>query len=176
MSKGFLHLNSDAVPLDGVRHGGFRTELRSFRMAVEAGAGGPRLRRQFLADLADVSLLVAAMRSGDPATRVHWDHFCSDLEDRLFQLSPRFRELLEMNWWEATGEPRDEEFARELPLVQHYLSAREWVIEAGRGDELRDRFRELRSGYAARIAASLNVDLKEVDERLLSKLRGAGGD
>ncbi len=57
----------------------------------------------------------AAVASNSPALRQVWDDYCRTVEADLDEVSPEFRELLKRDWWEATGEPRDEAFARELP-------------------------------------------------------------
>lgn len=158
MSKGFAHLNHDAIPLDGIVHGGVRTELRSYRFGYRGASEAEPLQRQFIDDIIETSLLIAAKVSLEPALREVWDSYCRGVTEIAMRYPPVVSELLQADWYECTGEPRDEEFVLRLPIVQAWVAVRQWTREHGTEGELRQTFRELRSSHATRVAKQLNLN------------------
>ena len=150
MSKGFAHRHRDAVPLDGIPLTGVRTELRSFRFGCQSTSSGPQRQTHFMDDIVETCLLVSAWQSSIVALQEIWQQFCEAIT-REAQQKPVLQELLWSDWFEATGEPRDEEFAHQLPIVQSWLAVREWVQSGQLADPLRERFAELRRGAARQV-------------------------
>ncbi len=149
MSKGFAHLNHDALPLDGVNHAGLRTELRSYRFGYKEPAHDAPLERQFIDDIIETSLLIAAKQCPSDSVNQVWTHFSTRIADAVQQLPELFSTLLNADWYAATEEPSDEDFARRLPISQAWIAVRSWIAAEGQAVELRQMFRGIRRACAA---------------------------
>ncbi|MDB5338062.1 MAG: hypothetical protein JWN70_3681 [Planctomycetaceae bacterium] len=158
MSKGFAHLNQDAVPLDGVDHGGQRTELRSYRFGYRGPSETEPLQQHFIDDIIETSLLIAAKVNPSPAIQQIWDDYCQRVTETVTKYPPIFSQLLESDWYACTAEPRDEEFALRLPISQAWIATRKWIAEQSADMMPRETFRDLRTSHAKSAWQLLNGD------------------
>lgn len=156
MSKGFAHVNQDALPLDGVEHHGIRTELRSYRFGYKGLDHSAPLERQWIDDIIETSLLVAAKQSSVATVSQVWAEFGQCIREAVRQLPAVFTNLLDSDWYAATGDPHDEAFSRRLPISQAWIALKTWISSEGRAGELRQQFRELRRRCAAEALLRLN--------------------
>lgn len=158
MSKGFAHLNEDAIPLDGVNHGGQRTELRSYRFGYHGSDDPQPLQRHFIDDIIETSALIAANTSPSPALAQVWTDYCEAITAEAARHPACLKDLLHADWYAATGEPRDEDFARRLPIVQAWTAVSHLKKAAANDADLRQTFREIRRSAASSAVRLLNVE------------------
>jgi hypothetical protein len=159
MSKGFAHVNYDAMILDGVNHDGLRTELRACRFGYEGATEAAPLQRKFIDDIIETSILIAARQSTSSTVQQIWHDFGRQIDAATKQLPEVFETLLNADWYASTEEPSDEAFARRLPISLAWIAVRKCVAEQGLAVELRQLFGQIRMKCAEDALSQLNMTL-----------------
>ena len=161
MSKGFVHVHEDAEPInrdvtspanDTTR----RTEFRLFRLFAETreNALSPaersehvnpiELSRRFVSDVMAVQILGSALASDCRHCRALFGEFADAVERATRELPSEFQQLLSSNYFESTGDPRDEMLLALLPIFRCWSSVRQTVHTRDLSSSLDLQFRTLR--------------------------------
>lgn len=144
MSKGFVHVHTDTVSLTETVDRPARTELRMFRLFAESHENDIELARGFVSDLVAVQVLGSAMVSPCRDCQALFGDYASAVEQSVRDLPREFGELLAANYFESTGDPREETLLKLLPIFRCWTAVREVVRAQDLTSSLDLRFRRLR--------------------------------
>jgi len=154
MSKGLVHRNTDIEQLGALHDHALpgsspnvRTELRVFRLHANDVAADLGLSSGYFDDLVATHLLGSAMLSDCRACREVSRAYCDDVATTAAQLGSLFERLLRSNYYESTGDPRDEVLMNQLAIFQAWSAVRHAIHEQNCHSELRQQFLNLRSRH-----------------------------
>ena len=187
MSKGFVHAHDDAEMLPatltvdegaktpnaaltlcpetgGERTRQTRTELRLFRLFAEtvnrdeATASRIELTRGYISDLVAVHVLGSIMQSSCPRCCKLFDEYAAHVEQAVRELPPEFEALLNSNYFESTGDPRDEALLSLLPIFHRWTAVRQVVRDRDLAPTLDLQFRTLRHRQVQQVLTHWSED------------------
>ena len=159
MSKGLVHVHEDAeaISRDALSPTNVitvRTELRLFRIFAESheNVSGHaeivgqqiELSRTFISDIMAVQILGSALVSDCRHCRELFAEYAAAIEQATHELPSEFHPLLASNYFESTGDPRDEVLLNLLPIFRRWSSVRQLVRDRDLSTTLDLRFRTLR--------------------------------
>ena len=152
MSKGLVHVHEDAeaihdISLSPEYVATMRTELRMFRGFAELNADRIELSRSFVSDVIAISILGSALVSDCHHCRELFAEYAAAIEQATHELPSDFRQLLASNYFESTGDPRDETLLNLLPIFRRWSSVRQLVRDRDLSTTLDVRFRTLRNQH-----------------------------
>lgn len=175
MSKGFVHVHGDAERLSEADTQLQRTELRMFRIIADAASPNledcnsvaseqfetqapavelnlaVKLQPVYISDVIAVQILGSALAS--PCTRCQalFDEYSSDVEQSVEALPTEFGQLLRSNFFESTGEPRDVQLLKALPIFQTWSTVRATVRSQDLSGLLDLKYQRLRNQHVSQI-------------------------
>jgi len=138
MSKGFVNLNDDVEQCYNYTPC-CRTEVRVCGCFTD----NDNLRLSFVDDLISTHLLLCASFYG----LNEFKEYKKEIDEYTATLPSDFRELLDSNWYEATGDPRDSYFVRKLPVIQKREQVFSMVDETNTWEEFENKFHEIIGKY-----------------------------
>jgi hypothetical protein len=157
MSKGFVCSHDDAESVSPITVSTVRTELRLFRLFARVDSpdasisdGGVerhvriRLSRGFVSDLIAVNILGSAVLSNCPVCSGLISGYVREIELAAGELPAEFGRLLVSNYYESTGDPRDEQLLAMLPIFACWSAVRKIVRAQEWASQLDQQFRRLR--------------------------------
>jgi len=142
MSKGFINYNPDVEACYSYKPD-CRTEIRVCACFTD----GDDLRLSFVDDLISTHLLLCGAGYG----LNEWKEYKEEIDDYVSKLPPIFRELLDSNWYEATGDSRDSGFVGRLPIVMKREEVNSLVKEQDIARELETNFHRIIGKYTEQI-------------------------
>lgn|GEM_PF-5427210 len=159
MSKGFVCAHDDAQIIAPEHTSSTRTELRMFRIyadiAADASSGHsiqrPQLSRSYISDLIGTQVLASAAIGNCAQCRALFADYVSAVDNETAGLPVEFQQLLAANYFESTGEPRDETLLNLLPIFRKWLAVRTVVRENDLRQKLDLRFRSVRDRHVKQI-------------------------
>ncbi|MBS0205324.1 MAG: hypothetical protein JSS49_20665 [Planctomycetes bacterium] len=162
MSKGFIHCNRDIEHLDHDGHtddgANVRTEFRMFRVFSDDGDSATKISASYVEDLVATQLMGSAMIASCQTCRDLAADYCREIDDRIAQLPAAFAQLLHGNFYESTGDPRDELLMQQLPIFRAWSDVRHHVRDHNQQAELDQTFRGLRSRHVEALSNHLRAD------------------
>jgi hypothetical protein len=159
MSKGLVHIHNDAEPLDSQEAPVKRTEFRMFRIIANSDYDSSvQLERGYISDLIAVQILGSASSSSCDHCRALFRSYAGGVEELAMKLGPEFHQLLHSNFFESSGDPRDEELLRHLPVFRSWSKVRQAVQASQLSPSLDGQFRQLRSRHVETLLNHLGTD------------------
>jgi hypothetical protein len=146
MSKGFVNINKDVEPSYGTEKPECRTEMRVFCCQTDDIDGESRLNLACIDQLVSAHLLASA--SVSPNFADIWDKYKNQIIEYANALPSEFAELLNGNWFEATGDPRDGNLVAMLPIIQKKEAVSEIIKEKGMAEKLEGDFARITAEHA----------------------------
>jgi hypothetical protein len=160
MSKGLVHRNGDVEQLGSLLafdSAAVRTELRMFRMFGNIVHQRLVILPTYIDDIVATHVIGSAMLSKCVACQAIVEEYRQQIELETARLSPEFSRLLNSNFYESTGDPRDEVLLRTLPIFRAWSDVRKVVRERNLHDELETLFSQLRAQHLSQLADHLAV-------------------
>lgn len=145
MSKGFVNHNQDVEPVDNKSKADCRTEVRVFGCYRD-----DKLLTTFVDDFISTHLLVSA----NYHNWEEWDEFKDSIMAYTLDLDSRysteiFTELLNSNWYQSTGDPRDGKLVGMLPIIKTRDLARDLLVDSI--DAVESKFLEIIGKYSRKV-------------------------
>jgi hypothetical protein len=117
MSKGFVCFNKDAEQCGNETFSG-RTELRIMRLEPGRVNQQLQLNPRYIENLIALHLLASALVSQNADFHDVFQAYKAELTEYIATLPREFSDLLEGNYFDATGDPQDGSFVAMLPIIQ----------------------------------------------------------
>ena len=129
----------------------FRSTGTGHNIIVEPGPANCRdfgqqieLSQTFVSDIVAVQILGSALVSDCRRCRELFDEYAAEVEQAANELPAEFQRLLSSNYFESTGDPRDEALLALLPIFRCWSSVRQIVHTRDLSSSLDLQFRTLR--------------------------------
>lgn len=158
MSKGLVHRNRDVEQLGSLLafdSATVRTELRMFRVFGNIIDQRLVISPTYVDDIVATHVIGSAMLSSCVACKAIVDEYRQQIELETARLSPEFSRLLDSNFYESTGDPRDEVLLQTLPIFRAWSDVRKVVRERNLHDELEVLFSQLRARHLEQLSNHL---------------------
>ena len=161
MSKGFVHRNREIERLD---HAGsdltepVRTELRMFRVFCDEAERHTVVALTYIDDVISTHLMGSAMLGPCHQCRDLAAEYGRSLAADVAKLPPEFSQLLQSNFYESTGDPRDVELLQQLPMFRTWSAVRRIVRDRNQRAELDEHFRFFRSQHVQSLQNHFSSD------------------
>ena len=183
MSKGLVHCNRDIEQLDDAGRvetsASVRTEFRMFRVFSNEHDARTAISSSYMEDIVATQLIGSAMISTCQSCQSRAADYCREIEDQVARLPGAFAPLLHGNFYESTGDPRDELLMQQLPIFRAWSDVRHHVREHNQQTELDQTFRDLRSGHVESLSNHFQqdhgIDLSEDLQRCTDWVSKVGG-
>lgn len=164
MSKGLVCTHDDAQIITPDHTTPTRTELRMFRIFADAAprtAGGSnencatstKLSRSYISDLICTQVLASAACSDCNHCRTLFAEYVQSIDQLASSPPVEFQQLLAANYFESTGDPRDETLLNLLPIFRKWSAVRTLVRERDLAPKLDLQFRSIRDQHVKTILA-----------------------
>lgn len=158
MSKGLIHRNRDVellAPRSAREDAVLRTELRMFRLFGEIVDQRMVISPTYVDDIVATHLIGSAILSSCSACKAIVNEYRQRIEQEVEKLPPEFLRLLNSNFYESTGDPRDEVLLQSLPIFRAWSDVRKVVRERSLHDSLEVLFEQLRARTLQQLANHL---------------------
>ncbi len=120
MSKGFVHCNKDVEQVPGAAEAACRTEIRVFGCTMELVDGRIQPILSYVPLVIAAHLLVSAALSDKPEALAAWADYKTAVQAYVTTLPPEFGTMLNADWYQATGDPRDGRLVALLPTMHYF--------------------------------------------------------
>lgn len=161
LSKGLVYRNRDAELL-GPRSAGesevVRTEMRMFRVFANVVDQRLVISPTYVDDIVATHLIGSAMLSKCIDCRAIVDEYAQQIALKVAQLPSAFLRLLNSNFYESTGDPRDEVLLQTLPIFRAWCDVRKVIREQSLHDRLETLFESLRTAHVQQFSNHLLMD------------------
>lgn len=152
MSKGLVHRNSDVLRLSRrsiAEDSRFRTELRMFRVFCDEVRTDRKtvIVPTFVLDVIGTHLIGSAMLGSCRRCNQIARDYSQQVETEAARQSAEFMQLLNSNFYEATGDPHDETLMFQLPVFRAWSAVRRIVRDHNLGLTFDQTLRDLRSRF-----------------------------
>lgn len=153
MSKGFVNRNNDVEQVPGAPPAVCRTELRMFGCIFERQSGQMVANPAYGPLIAAAHLLASTALCERPEAEAIWADYKAAVTQAVTALPPEFNAMLEADWYQATGDPRDGRLVALLPIMQRYVAMRQVLEVSSLGPQITTTLSALLDAYARRVYA-----------------------
>lgn len=155
MSKGLVRLNSDVRTCTWAAPASFRTELRVFICGVKKN-GRLEIDPTITEAIRETHLIGSAMLSDEQELKAIAADYRKSIGACIDRFPIELIELLNSNFYEATGDYRDATMLDHVDIVKRLEAARH-AIDQREFSELRDELSKIRTDAANRIATKWGI-------------------